>query len=101
MCPRCHLSLQPVYFTYKQLTFQLHMPEGDTHECSLAYNQSIGDLQKAGVRYGLSCASTQTLCKEDTNLFVMELDGEAIMEEESTPLLQDAFSGHEQRVDRV
>lgn len=40
------LSLQPVYFTYKQLAFQLHMPEGEVHQCSLAYNQTVGDLQR-------------------------------------------------------
>ena len=39
----------------------------------------------------MSCVSTQTLCKEDSNLFVMELDGEAIMEEESTPLYKTRF----------
>lgn len=86
------LSLQPVFFTYGQLAFRLHMPEGETHECSLAYNQSIGDLQKVvSVRF-VSLSPAQTLCKEDSNLFVMEMDGEAIMEEDGTPLYKTRFT---------
>ena len=85
------LSLQPVYFTYKQLTFQLHMPEGDTHECSLAYNQSIGDLQKV--------VSVRLVVCFDADALQGGL--ESVRDGGEHSAVQDAFSGREQRVDRV
>ena len=37
------------------------------------------------------CSLMQALCKEDSNLFVMEMDGEAIMEDDATPLYKTRF----------
>ena len=94
------LSLQPVYFTYKQLTFQLHMPEGDTHECSLAYNQSIGDLQKVVSVRLVVCFDADALQGGLESV----RDGAGRRGDHGGgehSAVQDAFSGREQRVDRV
>lgn len=50
-----------------------------------------GRSPESGVGGCFPSLLTQALCKEDSNLFVMEMDGEAIMEDDATPLYKTRF----------
>ena len=40
------VSRHPIYFTYVEMKFHIHVANGDTHSVALKYNQTVGDLRQ-------------------------------------------------------
>ena len=70
-----------IYFSYPQFCFHAHLPDGTSHDISMKYDATVGELRKTAASY----------CNEDASLLVLNMEDEMIVDEDETPLYRTSF----------